>query len=217
MIIRMIETLRLAEFPNLLWVVVEDAAGVVLLEDLQVHGARPGPAVELVNARAVALQGGSLECSLALARGSCASVNAVRLDGIELAGRSLLETRGMEVEPFVEPGSIWCESTLAPPLLERHSGGDFLVLEGVGSALAFLLASPRLDFVLPASPLVEGVLLLDRRGLSVLGTLPLSTDGRGQWPITLPPSVGSLEVQALVGGPVRGSWMLSEVRRVESR
>ena len=190
--------------------VVQDAEGVVLLEDLHVRGARSTTGVELVNARAVVLQGGSLEGSLALARGSRATASAVQIASIELAGGSLLETRGIDVEPFIERGSRWLERARAPELELAPDGAAILVSS---RGPAWLLVASRPGFRVPLGPSCEGVLLLDRPELD--RSLLRVPDGRARWTLPLLASEARVYLQAVMLDRSSGRLIFSDVESVQ--
>lgn len=215
-----------AEHPAL---VVEDAQGVVLLQDVELRGRARGCVARLQAACAVAFQGGSIEGGLALRRTSHATASAVRLTSIELTGESVLETRGTSGpraeeeerkggEPGwspsfpaeVEPGSRWLERAAAPRLM---LDGKEAELAANGRGLAWLGFAPRLGFQSRSRPWIEGVLLLDP-DLGGVGPVRMLSAGRARWNLgALPP--GELAfLQGLVLDPSSGRVCLSDVARL---
>jgi hypothetical protein len=182
---------------------LEDTLGVVLLDAVTIQGD-----VRLAGARAVAIQGGAMR-SLALERGSVATASGLALEAIELAGFSRLETRGMSVEPRVEPGSCWLARGRAPGL---ELALDRVTVGGAEGSIAWLLAADGLGFHL--RPAIEGALLLEPRSPRIVGPGRLLAGGRAMWSLGSLPSGAALYLQALTldGGRMR----LSSVVRLEA-
>jgi hypothetical protein len=191
--------------------VVEDSKGVVLLDAVEIHGDELASAVLLSNARAVGLQRGAITGSpgLALERGSRASASGVRIDSVRSSGRSLLETRGMDIDFQAEPGSRCLDRPLAPALV-LSDGEAEIDLDAFGPSAVWLLAAPVLGFS-PGGPRTEGVLLLDRFACAP-GAGRVLSGGRASWTIASEP--GKTHVQVLVLDLLRGRLVFSDVLRV---
>jgi hypothetical protein len=208
--------------------IVEDARGVVLMRDVEVHRSRSGASLQLANARAVAIQGGAIEGELLLERGSRATASGAQLRSFELVGESVLETRGMgseepgwspavpgprwsvAVRRRVEAGSRWVEHGAAPRLVVDGEGAT---LEADCSGIAWLGVAPRLGFEARARPGIEGVLLLDPTRYSAAGQLRALKDGRASWSLGALPPGECVHLQGLVLDPVSGRVCLTDVVR----
>jgi len=188
---------------------VENAQGVVLLQDVRARGGAGGPAVRLVSSRAVVIQGGAIEDVLALESRSRATASGTRMASLELTGRSALETRGASPAAFVEPGSIWRAHASAPRL---HLSANTATLEAEDGGLAWLGLARGLGFTPSTRPLLEGLLLLDPAAYSGLGPLQLVLDGRASWRLDPVPGV-PVYLQAFVLDPDSGRICLSDVVR----
>jgi hypothetical protein len=148
--------------------VVEDSAGVVLLDGGDVQGG-----VRLAGALAVAFLGGAVTGELALEGGSRAAAWSIASD------------------PVVEAGSVWRTSDDAARLSLAESS---IELEGRSGSVAWLLHSPRLGWSAPVSAHTAGIWLLDPANVVVLPPRVL-LDGKARW--SLPPSGAPLQLQAL--------------------
>ena len=210
--------------------VVENARGVVLMQDVELRGSASGPELRLANARAVAIQGGAVERGLLLERGSRATASGVRLGSFELTGGSVLETRGeggpkveqvgtegtlgrspaVPVEARVEPGSRWIAHPTAPQLSVEFG---MATLDAEGPGLAWLGLARRLGFQARARPWIEGVLLLDPAGFETVGAVRMLTGGKASWHLGPLPSGAPVYLQGLVLDPNSGRICLSDVVR----
>ncbi len=185
-------------------IAIEDCAGVVLLQDVEVSGVGDAPALDLSRANAVALQGGRVDGVLRVAAGSHASLNGTRTLGILVAGESLLATSGPTAIPRVEPDSRWIASGPAPLLALAP---DCLTVP-MEMGRAWLLVSEHLGFD-PHSPFA-GVMLVDHATLRVVPADGIE-HGCAAWSIG--PRDGTAYAQALVFEPLAG-LRLSNVLRV---
>jgi hypothetical protein len=192
---------------------VVNALGVVLLQDVRVRGNASAPAVHLVESTAVVIQGGAIEGPLELAGRSRATASSARLASVDLAGRSILETRGTTAAALVEPGSRLLTHAAAPRLT---LDGDRATLDADCSGLAWLGLAPGLGFGPSKRPLLEGVHLLDPAACTGIGGLrPL--EGRTRWQLgTLPPG-RPCYFQGFTFDPSSGRLCLSDVVRVDGR
>ncbi len=192
-------------------VVVEHAQGVVLFQDVRVRGNTSAPAMRLSKSTAVALQGGAIEGVLELASRSRATASGVALAAIELRGCSMLETRGMDLDPALETGSRWLACEQAPRLAVED--GHATITASAASA-AWLLSAQGLGFHGVAG--IEGVNLLDPQSSRLVGRALTLASGEAGWSLgTLPPGETLyLQVLTLDGASRRVS--LSDVVRVES-
>ncbi len=184
--------------------VIEDCAGVVLLQDVVLSGVGDACALELSRARAVALQRGAIRGVLHVTEGSHASLNGTQARAIVVEGESILATSGPTVVPRVEQGSRWIASDAAPVLeldplcvtVRAHSGRAWLL---VGTDLGFQMHSA-----------FSGVLLLDASSLTIVPAKALE-QGCATWP--LGQSEQTIYAQALVLEPLVG-LRLSNVLRI---
>jgi hypothetical protein len=176
-------------------IVVEDCAGVVLLDRLEVRGTG-STGVRLERASAVVLQDVLLPelGALALERGSRASCRGGRLHGLRVVENSLVESWGAEAVPEVDATSRWLEHPAMPGELALEEVGDelFLLVEGTPGARWVGLVG--LGLRLDPAPVRPTFLLTSPRRLGAPRTL--GPDGRDQLPLRLSPSL------ALLGCPL---------------
>jgi hypothetical protein len=190
-------------------IVLENAQGVVLLQDVTVRG--KGPSLRLADSTAVVLQGGTLEGELELASGSRATASGVAFASIALRGGSTLETRGSTPVAFVEPGSSWIRHAPAPRL---STTATTATLEARGSSLAWLGLAHGLGFE-PRRTL-EGVLLLEPAGLDLADSLRALLDGRASWSLGALPPGEPIYLQGFALDPLSRRIRLSDVLRLET-
>jgi hypothetical protein len=157
-----------AERPERLALELEDCAGVVLLDALELQGS-----ARLVSGRAVVLQGCTVSGGLLLERGSRAAASGTELGDVR-----------------VQPGSDWRERAQAPELVLRD--GQVEITGSPGSS-AWLFCARRLGW--RAAGQVEGTWLLDALALESLGPRVL-VDGRAAW--SLPAGQPGSYAQALL-------------------
>jgi len=192
---------------------LEDVHGIVLLQDLEVRGSAQAPAVRLAGSTAVILQGGRLDGTLLLERGSRATTSATEVARLDLRGRSTLETRASEALATIELGSTHLAHGPAPTLAlsERR-----LTLTAPTAGLAWLSASPRLAFRPLAGFSSEGLSLIDARNLVTLPPQPLR-DGHARWSLGALPLGTTLCLQGAILERGTGRLCLTDVRRMNER
>jgi hypothetical protein len=170
--------------------VIEDCAGIVLLDRLEVHGTGPA-GIRVTGSQAVVLQGVKLpELARVELTGSTAWCRGGRLNELAQSEVSRVESWGTRARSDVDGTSEWLAHETAPARLdlEELEGELFLTVEGTPGTPWLGLAGLRLRRELPrGSPP-----LLIERPMELGPAHVVGPDGRDQLALAIPPSLALL-------------------------
>ncbi|HZL98701.1 MAG TPA: hypothetical protein VFD43_00485, partial [Planctomycetota bacterium] len=165
-------------------VVVQNCQGVVVLDELTVHGGTGKAGIRVEGSTRTAIQRSSLDGApgLRLEGGAKAVISRGSLDDIELVGASFLRTCDVGAAPAstVEPGSTLTALAGVMPDIDMPEIVEMQVpfpitLSGTPGQSLYLFAAVGLSYVdAPGNPKLEMVGLINLQGslLVVLGTIP---------------------------------------------